>query len=66
MNYKIIGIKRKTVFENRYHENMGRLICSVTRIYLTFLGVPIKLIHKYRTTYNGEVKDCENCKLSKT
>lgn len=58
-------IKRKTIFENRYHENMGRLITSVTRVYLTFLNLPIKLIHKYRTTYNGEVKDCKHCKLEK-
>lgn len=62
---KVFSVNRKTVFENRYHHNMGRLITSVTRVYLCLFGVPIKLMYKYRTTYNGEVKDCEDCDLSK-
>lgn len=61
----MIRIKRKTKYENRYHRNMGRVKCKVTRIYKSFLGIPFKLIHKYRETYYGEVKDCDDCELSK-
>lgn len=63
----MLKIKRKSKFENRYHPNMGRLITKVTRVYLTIFGIiPIKKIHHYRTTYNGIVKDIEDCKLDKT
>ena len=61
----MIGIKRKTKYENRYHRNMGRLKCKVTRIYKTILGFPYKQIHAYRETYYGEVKDLEDCNLKK-
>jgi len=61
----IFKIKRKSTFENLYHPKMGRLITSVTRVYLTFLGMPIKLLHKYRTTYHGKVKQYNNCNLEK-
>ena len=44
---------------------MGRLRCRVTRIHLTFLGIPIKEIHSYRKTYYGEVKGLDECDLSK-
>ena len=43
---------------------MGRLTTYVTRIQKTFLGIPIKTLHKYRNTYYGEVKDCSDCRLS--
>jgi len=62
---KVISIKRKTRLEPRYHPKMGRLTVPVTRIEKTFLGVPFKLIHKYRETYNGKTKDCVDCVLSK-
>jgi hypothetical protein len=61
----MIRIKRKTKYENRFHPNMGRLKCKVTRIYKSFLGIPFKLIHKYRETYYGEVKECDDCEISK-
>ncbi len=61
----IFGVRRKSRFENRYHPNMGRLVTKVTKIQRTFLGIPIQTIHKYRETYSGEVKDLDDCKLSK-
>ena len=61
----MINIKRNTEYETRYHEKMGVLICPVTTISICFLGIPFKTIHKYRETYHGEVKDCEDCVLSK-
>lgn len=62
---KIITAKRSSKFENRYHPKMGRVNAQVTRIQKAFLGVfPIKTVHKYRETYQGEIKDCEECKLS--
>jgi hypothetical protein len=60
---KIIRAKRKTTFENRFHPNMGRICTPVRRIQISFLGLPFKTLHKYRNTYNGEVKDCEDCNL---
>lgn len=59
----IFSIKRKTKYENRYHPNMGRLKCKVTRLYKTFLNIPYKQIKAQRETYYGEVKDLKNCKL---
>lgn len=64
-NMKVISVKRKSRFENRYHPNMGRLITKVIRIQKTFLGIPYKTLYMYRETYKGEIKDCEGCKLSK-
>jgi hypothetical protein len=61
----MLGIERKTKYENRYNKNIGRLKCKVTRIYKTILGIPYKQIHAYRETYHGEVKDLEDCKLKK-
>ena len=62
---KLIGTVRKSRFENRFHPNMGRLCTQVTRIQRHFLGIPYKTLHKYRETYSGEVKDCEDCTISK-
>jgi len=61
-----LKIKRKTKYENRYHKKMGRLKVPVVRIKVFFFGLfPIKTLHEYRKTYYGEVKDLEDCKLSK-
>ncbi len=43
---------------------MGRLCAQVTRIQKHILGIPFKTIHKYRETYSGEVKDCEDIIIS--
>jgi len=29
------------------------------------MGIPVKTVHTYRETYDGQVKDVENCKLSR-
>ncbi len=60
---KLIYIKRQTKYENRYSKKMGRLMAKVTRIQKYFLGIPIQTLHKYRETYYGEVKDCDDCHL---
>jgi len=63
---KFIKVKKKSRFENRYHKSMGMVKCRVTRIkYYLFGIIPLKTIHSYRETYYGEVKDIEDCKLSK-
>ena len=62
---KIISVRRKSKFENIYHPYMGRLISKVVKVQKTFLGIPYKTIHTYRETYEGEVKDLKECKLSK-
>lgn len=61
----MFGIKRKTKYENRYHQKMGRLKCRVTRVYKTIFGIPYKEVHAYRETYYGEVKELDDCKLNK-
>jgi hypothetical protein len=60
---KTIYIKRKTKTEKRYSKNMGELITKVTYIKKYFFGLPIKTLHKYRQTYYGEVKNCDDCFL---
>lgn len=60
---KIVYIKRKTTIEKRYSASMGELTTKVTYIKKYFLGLPLKTIHKYRETYYGEVKDCNDCLL---
>lgn len=60
---KILYIKRKTTHEKRYSVAMGKLTTKVTYIKLYLLGLPLKTIHKYRETYYGEVKDCNECLL---
>lgn len=61
MNF--IQIKRKTKLENRHSKKMGRLITKVTYIQKCFFGFPLKTVHKYRKTYYGKVKDCQDCLL---
>lgn len=60
---KIIEIKRNTEIEKRYSRNMGELTTKVTYVKRYFLGLPVKTLHKYRETYYGEVKDCDDCIL---
>ena len=60
---KIVYIKRKTIIEKRYSVAMGELTTKVTYIKKYLLGLPLKTIHKYRETYYGEVKDCNECLL---
>ena len=60
---KIVYIKRKTTIEKRYSVSMGELTIKVTYIKKYLLGLPLKTIHKYRETYYGEVKDCNECIL---
>ena len=60
---KIIDIKRNTKTEKRYSKKMGALTTKVTYIKKYFMGLPIKTLHKYRETYYGEVKNCDDCML---
>ena len=60
---RLIEVKRKTRYEKRYSQSMGKLTTKVTRIKKYLLGIPVKTMHKYRETYYGEVKDCEDCNL---
>jgi hypothetical protein len=60
---RLIEVKRKTRYEKRYSKSMGKLTTKVTRIKKYLLGIPVKTMHKYRETYYGEVKDCEDCNL---
>ncbi len=62
---KIIQIKRKTKTEKRYSKKMGELLVQVTYIKKYLLGLPIKTLHKYRETYYGSIKDCNECSLSR-
>lgn len=60
---KIISIKRETKQEKYYSKAMGMLNSRVTSIKKYFLFIPLTTIHKYRETYYGEIKDCEDCNL---
>jgi hypothetical protein len=62
---KLISIKRETRPEERFTPKMGLLSTNVTYIKKEFLKIPFKTLHKYRETYYGEIKDCENCNLAK-
>ena len=62
---KLIKVKRQTRSEKRFSPKMGKLYTNVTYIKKEFLKVPVKTIHKYRQTYYGEIKDCEDCQLSR-
>ncbi|RIA10735.1 hypothetical protein OE09_2609 [Flavobacteriaceae bacterium MAR_2010_72] len=62
---KLISIKRKTRPEERFTPKMGLLQTKVTYIKKQFLNIPFKTLHKYRETYYGEVKDCEECNLAR-
>ena len=58
---KLIEIRRKTKSEKRYSRKMGQLTTNVTHIEKRVLGLSIKTLHKYRKTYYGEVKSCDDC-----
>jgi hypothetical protein len=60
---KLLYIKRKTKTEKRYSVMMGELTTKVTYIKRYFMGLPIKTMHKYRETYYGKVKNCDDCIL---
>lgn len=60
---KLLYIKRKTKTEKRYSAKMGMLTTKVTYIKRYFIGLPIKTMHKYRETYYGQVKSCDDCIL---
>lgn len=60
----MITIKRTTQQEVRFTPEMGEFHTNVTYIKKYFLNIPIKTLHKYRETYYGEVKDCEDCNLA--
>tara|TARA_R110002124_G_scaffold287364_1_gene474020 strand:- start:50781 stop:50978 length:198 start_codon:yes stop_codon:yes gene_type:complete len=64
MVMKLIKIKRRTKKEKRFTQEMGMLTAKVVYIRKTFLNIPFKTLHKYRETYYGEIKDCEECRLS--
>lgn len=61
---KLLTVKRRTQTENRFSPSMGRLVTKVTYIRKYFLGMPIKIVHRYRETYYGEVKSCDDCRLT--
>ncbi|QNM84405.1 hypothetical protein H9W90_09335 [Polaribacter pectinis] len=63
---KLINIKRKTQLEHRHTKKMGALTTNVTYIKkMLFNLIPLATLHKYRETYYGEIKDCEECVLAK-
>ena len=62
---KLISIKRETKPEVRFTRKMGALSINVTYIKKQFLNIPFKTLHKYRETYYGEVKDCDNISLAR-
>lgn len=62
---KLIDVNRKTKTEERFSPKMGSLHTKVTYIKKRFLKLPILTLHKYRETYYGEIKDCEDCQLSR-
>jgi len=61
---KLMSARRKTKNEKRFTEEMGMLTTKVVYIQKTFLNFPIRTVHKYRETYYGKVKDCDECLLS--
>jgi hypothetical protein len=62
----LIKIRRTTRLEKRYTAKMGRLHTKVTYIKRTLLNIiNLETIHKYRQTYYGKIKDCEECVLTK-
>lgn len=65
LKLSLFSISRTRKLESRYHEKMGFLHTWVTYIKKSFLGIPVKTIHKYRETYFGQIKDCKDCELSK-
>ncbi len=61
---KLISVRRKTKNEKRFSKKMGILTTKVVYIRRHFLNIPVKTIHKYRETYYGKMKDCEDCVIA--
>ncbi len=61
---QLVSVRRKTKKEKRFSETMGILTTNVVYIQKTLFNVPVKTLHKYRETYYGKVKDCEECRIS--
>jgi hypothetical protein len=61
---QFVSVRRKTKKEKRFSRDMGILTTNVVYIQKTLLNIPVKTLHKYRETYYGEVKDCEECSIS--
>ena len=61
---QLVSVRRKTKKEKRFSHDMGILTTNVVYIQKTLLNIPVKTLHKYRETYYGEVKDCEDCRIS--
>ncbi|MFT5077774.1 MAG: hypothetical protein ACI825_000454 [Planctomycetota bacterium] len=61
---KLISIRRKTRNEKRFSKKMGILTTKVVYVQKQFLNIPFKTLHKYRETYYGEMKDCEDCQIA--
>jgi len=61
---KLISVKRQTRKEKRFTEKMGMFTANVIYVKKTFLTIPFKTLYKYRETYYGKVKDCEECQIS--
>ncbi len=62
---KLVSIKRETQQEDRFSRKMGSFTTNVTYIKKQFLNLSYKTLHKYRETYYGKVKSCEDCNLSR-
>ncbi|MDP5170412.1 MAG: hypothetical protein NWR72_09200 [Bacteroidia bacterium] len=62
---KFFSVQRNSQLERRFHPNMGHLLTRVTRIQQTILGIPYRTLYRYRETYYGEVKDCEECRVAR-
>jgi hypothetical protein len=60
---KLVYVKRKTKTEKRFSYTMGELTTKVTYIKKYLAGIPLKTIYKYRETYYGNVKNCQDCNL---
>lgn len=61
---RLVSVKRRTKTEKRFTQKMGMFTANVVYIQKTFMSIPFKTVHKYRETYYGKIKACEDCKLS--
>jgi len=62
---RLINVKRKTQQEGRFSEKMGSFTTNVTYIKKRFLSVPFKTLYKYRETYYGKIKSCDDCNIAR-
>ncbi|WP_149276668.1 hypothetical protein [Pareuzebyella sediminis] len=60
---KFLYVKRKTRTEKRYTAQMGMLTTKVIYVKKYIFGLPIKTLYKYRQTYYGQIKNCDDCLL---